>query len=53
MDNAHGVRRRTEYDHRHLYRRQKTLAYQYRGPAALLADYYREVERILTERGVR
>jgi hypothetical protein len=53
MDNAHGVRRQTEYDHRHLYGRQKTVAYQYRGPAALLADFYREVERILTERGVR
>jgi len=26
---------------------------QYRGPAELLADFYREVERILTEKGVQ
>jgi UDP-N-acetyl-D-mannosaminuronic acid transferase (WecB/TagA/CpsF family) len=50
MDN--GTRRQTEYDHRHLYGRHKMVTYQYRGPAELLADFYREVERILTERGV-
>ena len=53
MDNAHGVRRQTEYDHRHIHGRRKMVAYQYRGPAELLADFYREVERILAERGVR
>ena len=52
MDNAHGVRRQTEFDHRHIHRRRKMVAYQYRGPAELLADFYREVERILAERGV-
>ena len=51
MDNAHGVRRRTEYDHRHAYRRRGMVGYAYRGPAALLADFYREIERILAERG--
>jgi hypothetical protein len=51
MDNAHSVRRQTEYDHRHLYGRRKVVAYQYHGPAELLADFYREVERILRERG--
>ena|ERR1700722_13054662 len=51
MDNAHGVRRQTEYDHRHIYGRRKIIAYPYRGPAALLEDFYREVERILAERG--
>ncbi len=53
MDNAHGVRGQTEYDHRHIHGRRKMVAYQYRGPAELLADFYREVERILAERGVR
>jgi len=51
MDNAHGIRRRSEYDHRHQYGRRKIVGYVYRGPAELLADFYREVERILTERG--
>jgi hypothetical protein len=53
MDNAHGVRRQTEFDHRHLYGRRKVVPYRYRGPAELLADFYAEVDRILTERGVR
>jgi hypothetical protein len=53
MDNAHGIRRRTEYDHRHLYGRRKVVGYRYRGPAELLVDFYSEVERILSERGVR
>jgi hypothetical protein len=53
MDNAHATRRQTEYDHRHLYGRRKMVAYQYRGPVELLTDFYREVERILTERGIR
>jgi hypothetical protein len=51
MDNAHAVRRQTEFDHRHVYGRRKIIAYRYRGPAALLEDFYREVERILAERG--
>jgi hypothetical protein len=53
MDNAHAIRRQPEYDHRHLYGRRKTVAYHYRGPAELLTDFYREVERILAEKGVR
>jgi uncharacterized protein DUF6516 len=53
MDNAHGIRRRTEYDHRHVHGAGKMLAYQYRAAAALLQDFYGEVERILRERGVR
>ena len=51
MDNAHGVRRQTEYDHLHVYGRRKIIAYRCRGPVALLEDFYREVERILAERG--
>jgi hypothetical protein len=53
MDNAHGIQRRTEYDHRHVYGARKMLPYAYRGPAELLGDFYSEVERILRERGVR
>jgi hypothetical protein len=53
MDNAHGVRRHAQFDHRHVYGRRKMVAYEWCGPAALLADFYREVERILTERGLQ
>lgn len=53
MDNAHAVGREIEYDHRHLYGRRKMVPYRYRGAAELLTDFYREVERILGERGVR
>jgi uncharacterized protein DUF6516 len=52
IDNAHRVPRRREFDHRHPYESSKLVAYEYRGPVALLEDFLREVERILTERGV-
>jgi hypothetical protein len=52
MDNAHGVRGRTAFDHRHVYGPRKIVPYEFRGPAQLLEDFYREVERILSERGV-
>jgi len=53
LDNAHGVQqRRAEFDHRHVYGRRRIVAYVYRGPIELLEDFYREVERILRERGV-
>jgi hypothetical protein len=53
MDNAHGIRRQSEFDHRHLYGRRKIVGYEYHGSAKLLTDFYREVERILTEQGAR
>ena len=53
MDNAHGIRRQTAFDHRHLYGYRKVVGYAYRGPAELLADFYQEVERILDERSGR
>ena len=53
LDNAHRVRRGVAFDHRHVYGRRRIVAYVYRGPIALLEDFYREVERILRERGVR
>ena len=54
LDNAHAARRRRpEFDHRHIYGHRRLVPYRYRGPAELLEDFYREVERILTERGAR
>jgi hypothetical protein len=52
LDNAHGIRRRSQFDHRHVYGGRRMVAYDYRGPAELLEDFYREVERLLRERGV-
>jgi hypothetical protein len=52
IDNAHKAARRSEFDHRHPYRSIKLVAYEYRSPAGLLEGFLREVERILTERGV-
>lgn len=53
MDNAHRVRRsRPEFAHRHVYGLRRIVPYAYRGPIALLEDFYREVERILRDRGV-
>jgi hypothetical protein len=52
LDNAHGVRRRhPEFDHRHVYGGRRLVPYLFRGPVRLLEDFYREVERILRERG--
>jgi hypothetical protein len=53
MDNAHGIRGQPEYDHRHVYGARRVRGYVYRGAAELLEDFYSEVERILSERGVR
>lgn len=53
MDNAHGIRKHHACDHRHVHGARKIVPYDYRGPATLLEDFYREVERILQERGVR
>jgi hypothetical protein len=53
MDNAHGIGRVPEHDHRHVYGRRKLVPYDYRGPAELLEDFYREVDRILIERGLQ
>jgi hypothetical protein len=52
IDNAHKAARRSAFDHRHPYRSAKLVAYEYRSPVGLLEDFLREVERILTERGV-
>ena len=51
MDNAHAVKGQPEFDHRHIYGHRRMVRYAYKGAAELLADFYREVERILEERG--
>ena len=53
IDNAHPLRRRTAYDHRHVFGATRILPYDFRGAAALLEDFYDAVERILRERGAR
>lgn len=50
IDNAHKTGRRREFDHRHVHGARKVARYIYRGPVALLEDFYREVERILHQR---
>ena len=57
FDNAHpvreprgsGWRRRGESDHRHRLR--SILPYEYTDTATLLADFWREVDEVLRERG--
>jgi hypothetical protein len=56
FDNAHpaprskGRRRRTVHDHRHRLR--SIRPYEYHDAAALLADFWAEVDAVLNERGV-
>ena len=52
IDNAHAARRGAAFDHRHGYGSRRLLPYAYRGPVELVDDFYREVERILRDRGV-
>ena len=52
IDNAHRMGPRPEFDHRHPHTARKVVRYAYRGPMALLDDFFREVDRILQERGV-
>jgi hypothetical protein len=52
LDNAHRAHsRRSAFDHRHVYGARRVRPYAYRGPIELLEDFYREVERIVKERG--
>jgi Family of unknown function (DUF6516) len=52
IDNAHGLRRRPVFDHRHGHGARRMVPYAYQGPVQLVDDFYREIERILRERGV-
>ena len=58
FDNAHPVRsragpsgRRKTWDHRHRFRTVRP--YDYVDAASLLADFWKAVEEVLTERGVK
>lgn len=51
-DNAHGVPRAQEYDHRHRFRHDRELvAYEFRGADELLVDFFAAVERACAEEG--
>jgi hypothetical protein len=52
FDNAHqvGGKRRAEQDHKHRLRTVRP--YEYRDAAALLADFWAEVEAVMRERGI-
>ena len=52
IDNAHKIGRRRKFDHRHVHGMRKVARYIYRGPVALLEDFYNEVDRILATKGV-
>jgi hypothetical protein len=51
IDNAHKTGAQQRFDHRHAYGSGKVIRYANRGPVELLEDFYREVERILHQRG--
>ena len=52
FDNAHQVKgsRRKEHDHKHRLRTIKP--YDYSDAASLVADFWREVEAVMRDRGV-
>ncbi len=51
-DNAHGVPRTQEYDHRHRFRHTRELvAYTFRGADELLCDFFAAVEQACAEEG--
>ena len=58
FDNAHAIRgqsgpggRREAWDHKHRFR--KVRPYDYTDAASLLADFWKAVEHVLAERGVK
>src|SRR5476649_54387 len=53
FDNAHGVPRQQEYDHRHRFRNtNEILAYEFRGTDELISDFFAAVERVCAAEGV-
>jgi Family of unknown function (DUF6516) len=53
FDNAHGVPRKHEYDHRHRFRKtNEILPYEFRGADELICDFFAAVERACAEEGV-
>jgi len=53
LDNAHGIRQQKVYDHRHVDHAGRIIPYEYRGATELLEEFYRQVDRILTERDLK
>ena len=53
FDNAHGVPRAQEFDHRHRFRRRHELvAYEFRGADELICDFFDAVERACRQEGM-
>ena len=52
FDNAHRVSRRQAQEQDHKHRLSTVRAYDYRDAGALVADFWREVESVLREKGV-
>lgn len=53
FDNAHGVPRQHEFDHRHRFRKtNEILPYEFRGADELICDFFAAVERACAEEGV-
>jgi hypothetical protein len=52
FDNAHALagRRRAEHDHKHRLRTVRP--YEYKDAAALVADFWAEVEAVMREKGI-
>ena len=51
FDNAHRVGRQETYDHWHRHGKDPGRGYRFESPERLLADFWREVDRILQETG--
>lgn len=60
FDNAHGVKRRggkyvpnpTAYDHWHRTEKDPGRPYRFTTAVQLLEDFWREVKRVMTEKGI-
>lgn len=52
IDNAHGLPRRTLFDHQHRFRRTEQLVpYDYQDADTLICDFFDAVERALRQEG--
>jgi hypothetical protein len=49
FDNAHGVGKREQFDHWHRHGGDAGRKYEFETPNQLLADFWREVDRVIKE----
>jgi hypothetical protein len=52
FDNAHGVKKKIPYDHRHRHSEDAGVPYEFINPAQLLTDFWIEVDKILNLNGL-